>query len=153
MGNMEYFEICEIISKLQCHNCMTYWTKGIENCTCGTCLRPSDKIRKLNRDRYDVLSIPNNATKKGPSHGARHRNTERQRSTMQPISDQQNKRKRNTHPYWIDSWIALVIDNHQSTSDGPKNTAHAWMRLRPKITAISLQGQSAPGVRTLGYLC
>ena len=26
--------------------------------TCGTCLRPSDKVRKLNSDRYDVLSIP-----------------------------------------------------------------------------------------------
>ena len=29
MGNMEYFEICEITPKIQCPNCMTYWTKGI----------------------------------------------------------------------------------------------------------------------------
>ena len=48
MGNVEYFEICEITPKVQCHDCMTYWTKGIENCTCGTCLRPSDKTYKLN---------------------------------------------------------------------------------------------------------
>ena len=40
MGNMEYFEICEMTSKIQCHNCVTYWTKGSVNCTCGTCLRP-----------------------------------------------------------------------------------------------------------------
>ena len=49
MGNMRYFEICET------------------------------KFEKLNKDRYDVLSIPNYVVKKGPSHGARHGNTERQR--------------------------------------------------------------------------
>ena len=67
MGNMESFEICEITPTIQCH------------CTCGTCLRLSNKIRKLNRDRNDVLSIPNYVIKKGPSHGARHGNTVRQR--------------------------------------------------------------------------
>ena len=45
----------------------------------GKCLQPSQKNRKLNKDRNDVLAIPNNVTKKGPSHGARHGPTERQR--------------------------------------------------------------------------
>ena len=52
---------------------------GIVYCTCGTCLRPSRKNRKLNKERFDVLSIPNYVIKKGPSHGARHGPTERQR--------------------------------------------------------------------------
>ena len=64
--------------KIQCPNCMTSWTKGIVYCTCGTCLRLSDKVRKLNSDRYDVLSIPNYVIKNGASHGARRGNTERQ---------------------------------------------------------------------------
>ena len=46
MGNVEYFEICD-------------WPKGIVYCTCGTYLRPSDKVRKLNSDRHDVLSLLN----------------------------------------------------------------------------------------------
>ena len=37
------------------HNCSTYWTTGIVHCTCGTCLRLSDKNRKLNKDRFDVF--------------------------------------------------------------------------------------------------
>ena len=78
-GNMEYFEICEITPNIQCTNCMTDCPKGIVYCTCGTCLRPSDKVRKLNSDRCDVLSIPNYVIKKGPSHGRRHGNMERQR--------------------------------------------------------------------------
>ena len=79
MGNMEYFEICEIIPNRQCSNCMTCLPKGAVYCTCGRCLRPSDKVRKLKSDRYDVLSIPNCVINKGPSHGRRHENTERQR--------------------------------------------------------------------------
>ena len=59
MKNMEYFEMCEITPKIQCHQYMTYWTKGIACCTCGTWLRPLDKTRKLNKDRFDVLSNPN----------------------------------------------------------------------------------------------
>ena len=58
----------EITPKVQCHNFMTYWTKDIVHCTCGTCLRSSDKVRKLKSDRYDVLSIPNHVIKKGRIH-------------------------------------------------------------------------------------
>ena len=65
MGNMEYFEMCEITSKVQCPHCTTYWTKSIVYCTCGTCLRPSDKTLKLNKDRFNAMSIPNDVIKKG----------------------------------------------------------------------------------------
>ena len=41
-------------------------------------MRPTDKTLKLNKDRFDVLSIPHNVIKKGPSHGGRHGNTEKQ---------------------------------------------------------------------------
>ena len=34
MGNMEYFEMCEITPKVQCHQCITYWTKAIVYRTC-----------------------------------------------------------------------------------------------------------------------
>ena len=40
--------------------------------------RLSDKVRKLNKDLFDVLSIPNYVIKKEASYGARHGNTERQ---------------------------------------------------------------------------
>ena len=56
MGNTEYSEMCEMNSKVQCPNCLIFWATRIENCTCGTCLRPSDKNRKFNKDRFDVSS-------------------------------------------------------------------------------------------------
>ena len=75
IGNIEYFEICWINPNIQSTNCLTCWPKGIVCCTCGTCLRPSDKVRKLNSDRYDVQSIPTILI----SHGRRNGNTRIQR--------------------------------------------------------------------------
>ena len=48
MGNTEYFELCEISSKIQCRDCSLYWEAGIENCTCGTCIQPSERNRQSN---------------------------------------------------------------------------------------------------------
>ena len=62
--------------------CMTNKPKGI-----GTVLRLSDKVRKLNSDRYYVLSISNYVIKNGPSHGRRHENTERQNLPSSHVSE------------------------------------------------------------------
>ena len=79
MGNVEFFEMCEISPRVQCIHCLTYWTTGILYWTCGTCLYLTEETRKRIRDRFDTPSIPHNVIKKGPLHGARHGNTERQR--------------------------------------------------------------------------
>ena len=58
MGNTEIFELYETSSKKQCQDCALYWEVDIVYCQ--------------NKERFDVLSIPGYATKKKPSHGARH---------------------------------------------------------------------------------
>ena len=35
MGYTEYFELCEISTKIQCTHCSLYWEAGIVYCTCG----------------------------------------------------------------------------------------------------------------------
>ena len=79
MGNVEHVEMCEISPEIQRPQCLTYWTTGIFYCTCGTCSYLTEKTRKVNPDRFDTLWIPQYVIKKGPTHGARHGNTERQR--------------------------------------------------------------------------
>ena len=58
MGNTEYFEMCETSSKIQCHDCSFNWEAGIVYCTCCKCMQPSERNRQLNKERFDVLSIP-----------------------------------------------------------------------------------------------
>ena len=69
LGNVELFDLCETIPKVQCSHCYLYWNQGIVYCTCGQSLIDSESRRKLNKLRLDALSIPNYVIKKGPTHG------------------------------------------------------------------------------------
>ena len=77
--NVELFELCETIPKVQCSHCLLYGNQGIVYCTCGQCLIDSESKRKFYKLRLDALSIPNYVIKKGPNHGARHGKTKEQK--------------------------------------------------------------------------
>ena len=79
MGNVELFELCETIPKVQCSESLLYLNQGIVFCICRQLLRESDSSRHLHRWRLDALSIPNYVIKKGRPHGARHGRTEAQK--------------------------------------------------------------------------
>ena len=79
LGNVELFELCETIPKVQCSHCLLYRNQGITYCSCGKCLIDSESRRKFNKLRLDALSIPNNVIKKSATHGARHGKTVAQR--------------------------------------------------------------------------
>ena len=49
MGNVELFELCETISKVQCSQCLLYWNQGVLYCTCGQFLVESESRRKCNK--------------------------------------------------------------------------------------------------------
>ena len=58
MGNVELFELCETIPKVQCSHCLLYWNQGIIHCICGHLLVESESRRKFNKLGLDALSIP-----------------------------------------------------------------------------------------------
>ena len=64
LGNVELFELCETIPKVQCSHCLLHWNQGIVYCTCGQCLIDSESRRKFNKLRLDALSIPTYVIKK-----------------------------------------------------------------------------------------
>ena len=59
MGNVELFELCETIPKVQCKECLLHWNQGIVYCTCGHLKRENQSSRSILRWRLDLLSIPN----------------------------------------------------------------------------------------------
>ena len=77
-GNVELFDLCETIPKVQCSECLLYWNQGIVYCTCGHLLRENQSSRGILRWTLDLLSIPNNVIKKGRPHGNRHGGNEEQ---------------------------------------------------------------------------
>ena len=79
LGNVELFELCETIQKVQCSQCLLYWNQGVFYCTCGHVLVESESRRKLYKLRLDAFPIPHYVIKKGRPHGARHGKTEAQK--------------------------------------------------------------------------
>ena len=47
MGNVEFFELCETIPKVQCSECLLYWNQGVIHCTCGHLLVESESIQNF----------------------------------------------------------------------------------------------------------
>ena len=47
MGNVELFELCETIPKVQCSQCLLYWNQGVIYCTCGHFLVESEPEESL----------------------------------------------------------------------------------------------------------
>ena len=85
MGNVELFELCETIPKVQCSECLLHWNQGIVYCTCGHLLRENQSSRSILRWTLDLLLIQNYVIKKGRPHGNRHGKTEERRKHLLPI--------------------------------------------------------------------
>ena len=71
MANVEIFEMCEISPKTQCPFCLTYNTKRIVYCGCGYCLESTNTRWQVNKERFDILSIPHYVIHKGSFRGRR----------------------------------------------------------------------------------
>ena len=144
--------MCEITSQVQCHNCLKYWTTGIVYCTCGTCLRPPDETRKWNKDRFDVLSIPNYVSKKGPSHGARHGNTERQR-IHHAAHVSAKKAKKNGYTSILDRFLSSLRYRESQINIGwDEEFCARYDAIAAEDHSFSLQWHSATDVKMLGCL-
>ena len=49
MGNVELFEPCETIPKVQCPECFLYWNQGIVYCTSGHLLKESESSQHFHQ--------------------------------------------------------------------------------------------------------
>ena len=78
MGNVELFELCETIPKVQCSECFLCWNQGIVYCTCGHLLKHSEASQHFHQWRLDALPIENYVIKKVRLRSARHGKTEAQ---------------------------------------------------------------------------
>ena len=79
MGNVELFELCETLPKVQCSQSLLYWNQGVICRICGHLLVESESRRKLNKLRLDALSVPHYVIKKERPRGASHGKTEAQK--------------------------------------------------------------------------
>ena len=95
MGNVELFELCETIPKVQCSECLLCWSQGVICCTCGHLLVESESIQHFHKWRLDALSIPFYVIKKGRPRGARHGKTDAQKQLFMAHNARRRRIKNN----------------------------------------------------------
>ena len=94
MRNVELFELCETVPRVQCSQCLLYWNQGVIYCTCGHLLVESESSQIFSQWRLDALSFPHYVIKKVRPHGARHGKTEEQKEYFIAFNAWKRCRKR-----------------------------------------------------------
>ena len=149
LGNVELFEWCETIPKVQCSQCLLRWNQGVIYCTCGQFLVESEPRRKFNKLRLDALSIPHFMIKKGRCHGARHGKTKEQKEYGLPgmrgrdAAEELTLKVNSTKVFTIVFSETKSIVNRNSKLAGQSKGALRWTSWQSKITrTVSLKRNS-----------
>ena len=79
MSNVELFEICETLPKMQCSECLLHWKQGIVYCTCGHLMKQSEASQHFHQWQLDAFSTPHYVIRMVRPRGARHGKAEAQR--------------------------------------------------------------------------
>ena len=152
MGNVELFELCETIPKVQCSECLLYWNQGVIYCTCGHLLVESDSSQNFHRWRLDALSIPHYVIRKERPRGARHGKTEAEKEHFVAHNARKRCLKKNfdgihdrfpRDPVYRDSQLKLA---------GPRRSASQWMNWHRKTTPTAHPLRSMRDVRKNWYI-
>ena len=151
IGNVELFELCDTIPKVQCSESLLYSNQGMVYCTCGHLLMESESSQNFHQWRLDAFSIPHYVIKKGRPRGARHGKTEAQKEHFLA----HNARKRCFLKKMMEFTIAsneiqkIVIRN--SKLAGPRRSASRWINWHRKTIPIAHPLRSTRDVRKTAF--
>ena len=81
-GNVEGFELCELSEKIQCPHRVDSQQEEFYT-DCGTCLIPSEQVRQLNKEQFDVLTVPFFTIEQGTYRGYRCGRSDERKSYQQ----------------------------------------------------------------------
>ena len=150
MGNVELFELCETIPKMQCSVCLHYWNQGTVYCTGGHHFRENKSSRRIHRWQLDILSLPDYVIKKVRPHGNRHGKTEEQRQHF--IAHNWRKRciKKNCEGnHDLSRKIQDFVTRNSDLIELEKY-ASRWTRWRRKISPIACRPTSIWDTKGIG---
>ena len=65
MGNVELFELCETIPKMQCSECLLSWNQGIIYCTGGHLLKESESSQHFHQRDWTLSQSRTTSSRRG----------------------------------------------------------------------------------------
>ena len=103
-GNTELCEIVDVVPKSQCRACLTYWSAGIVDCTCGHLMKDdTTENKKYISSVLDLFSIPKFYIRKGRPHGHRYGKKPFCKEYLRQINFKRGVERNNMTTFTIDS--------------------------------------------------
>ena len=130
--------------------CFDYLAEGNVYCTCGTWLVPTEFTRKLNRERFDTVTIPSFVINKGGRHGARHGKSEAQREYRQAMDCLMKAKRITSIQSFSVSNNGRLTEIHRWKKAGMRNFASVLTELHATIIHTSPLGTKGEGTRRIG---
>ena len=129
MGNVELFELCETIPKVQCSQSILYWNQGVIYCTCGHFLVESEFSQNFDKWRLDALSIPYYVIMVLGTAKLRHR-----KSTMWPTTRGRDVSNEIMKECTTVSYETQFSVTRESKLAGSRRSASHWINWHRKTT-------------------
>ena len=140
------------LTLFKCLHCIYFLNEGDIYCDWGTCVVPSEETRRLNKERYDVLTIPFfYIFLKGASRGARQGRSEDQIVFKQAREAIKKGKEKGIRVY---SRSILTIQNpiaiRKLALDGHRTSASTWTLEHQKTTHTLPHGMKERDTKTCG---
>ena len=134
LGNVELFELCETIPKVQCKECLLYWSGGIVNCTFGHLLKVKPTEAPFNV--HCTLSQFNCVINTEGPHDHRLGRPKNKENIILPIIWERDAKREGLKGFTIVSSKIPYFVNLNSKLIELKKSVSRWTRTRRKISPI-----------------
>ena len=139
MGNVELFELCETIPKVQCSGCILHWNQGIVHCTCGHLLKESESSQsRTTSSRRDDLMVLGTVK-------LRHR-----RSILWPTTRGRDVSKKIMMEFTIASNEIQFFGIRNSKLAGPRRSSSQWINWHRKTTPTAYSVRNMRDIKNIG---
>ena len=149
MGNVELFELCEAIPKVQCSDCFLNWNQGVICCTCGHLLVEANPINVLVNGDWMLSQFRTTSSRKDDRTVLGTARPKHRRASCGPQrADEVSKRI--MMEFTIVSNEIQYFVTRISKLAGPKRNASQWIYWHKKTTPTAYSLRHMRYIRKIG---
>ena len=150
--NVESFELCETVPKVQCSECFLYWNQGVIYCTCRHLLIESESSQNFINGGWMLSQFRTASSRRGDPKVLGTAKPKHRKNILWPMTRGRDVSKRIMKDFTIVSNEIQYIVIRNSKLAGPRRSASQWINWHRKTTPAAHPLRSMPDIRKMVYL-
>ena len=134
MGNVELFELCETLPKVQCSECLLYWNQGVIYCTCGHLLLKANPVKNSVNGDWMLSPFRTTSSRRGDPTVLGTAKPTHRKSISWPTTRGRDVSKRILMEFTIVSNEIQFFVIRNSKLAGPRRSTSQWTSWHRKTT-------------------